>query len=213
MTDPLINILIRVSRPQLFERCIESVLNQTYRNIRLVIGYDRDEAQEAVYRLMLMKDEKQERYIMPFRESTGVELRNYLVTEFHYNLFLNALKREVYSGWILILDDDDFLACSTVLEDIVEHLTDYDVPVICQMLRNGKPKPADMYIDKQSVSLGRIGMPCIFLHAKHKDIYEFEDREDSDYRYIETVSKQLKCKFVKQVVVDAGTRSFGEINK
>ena len=37
----LINILIRVTfRPNYFEKCIESILNQTYKNYNIICCYD-----------------------------------------------------------------------------------------------------------------------------------------------------------------------------
>lgn len=171
--QPLINILIRVSRPELYKRCLQSIEEQTYPHINILT--------------------------FPGYKTPGYE----------YNLFCNDLKNQVEDGWFFYLDDDDILSDSTVLEDIATHLTNSDQPVICQMLRNGRPKPADIYMDRRIITRGRIGMPCILLHTKHKHIADFVATEDADYRFIKAVSEKLNCKFVKRVVVDAGKRNFG----
>lgn len=127
---------------------------------------------------------------------------------FFYNRFCNYLKDGVTEGWFFFLDDDDTLIPGA-LAQIAGYLTDPDRPVVCQMLRNGKPKPGDIYIEKRIVNKGRIGMPCLILHAKHKDLFTFPATEDADYQWIKTVSDKLDCKFVKIPVVDAGRRSHG----
>lgn len=127
---------------------------------------------------------------------------------YFYNTYCNSLVKKVVDGWFLFLDDDDTIIPGS-LTKISEYLTDPNRPVICQMLREGRPKPADIYMDKRAVVKGRIGMPCLILHCKHKDMFEFPATEDADYQWIKTVSENLNCKFVKIPVVDAGRRSHG----
>lgn len=138
------------------------------------------------------------------------EIKNIDKTKsYHYNLYLNNLFEIVEDGWLLPLDDDDTLIPGA-LSAIAPYLTDEDRPVICQMLRDGKPKPGDLYMDKRIVSKGRIGMPCMIIHSKHKALHTFEATEDADYQWIKHVSETLNCKFVKIPVVDAGRRSHGK---
>jgi len=41
MKNPLINILVRTSnRPNFFAKCYQSIREQTYKNIRLIVSYD-----------------------------------------------------------------------------------------------------------------------------------------------------------------------------
>lgn len=127
---------------------------------------------------------------------------------YYYNLFCNELLKRMNKGFFIFLDDDDTLIPGS-LSAIAPHLTDEDRPIICQMLRDGKPKPGDLYMDKRMVSKGRIGMPCMIIHSKYKALHTFEATEDADYRWIKHVSETLNCKFVKIPVVDAGSRSHG----
>ncbi len=132
-----------------------------------------------------------------------------LMPGFAYNLLCNNLKSMVKDGWFFFLDDDDVLVDPSALSRIASHLYDCDVAVICQFLRAGKPKPSDALIDSKSIVRGKIGMPCIFLHAKWKDLVDFGDTEDADYLFIKAVSERLPVKFVKEVIVNSERRNYG----
>lgn len=194
MNQPLINILIRISRPELFERCIESVKAQTYTNYRVIATVDNNDARDQV-------------------DDTNIDMVidvNYHKNiPFFYNEYINDMMAFVSTGWVLVLDDDDILATPEALASIAPYLTNPDQPIICQMLRKGMPKPADIYMDKQWIMAGHIGMPCMIMPVKHKDVYKFEAREDADFKWIVEVSKAAKPRFVKMVVVDVGRRSHG----
>lgn len=130
------------------------------------------------------------------------------VKPYEYNLFCNDLKSQVEDGWFFFLDDDDELIPGA-LTSISKHLTDPRFAVVCQFLRGSRPKPSSDYIDQRLVVRGKIGMPCIFLHAKQKNIAQFINTEDADYRFIKEVSEKLPTKFVKIPVVKSEKRNYG----
>lgn len=132
------------------------------------------------------------------------------VPGYDYNLFCNILKDQVEIGWFMFLDDDDVLDAQDVLEKMAKRLTDPDELIICQMLRKGRAKPHDGLMSSKRIVRGHIGMPCFFLHSKHKHIAEFDNTECADYNFIKQVSEKLRTKFIKQVVVNAGKRSNGK---
>lgn len=129
---------------------------------------------------------------------------------FKYNIFCNILRDQVKDGWFFFLDDDDILVDEKALEIISEHLTDEDTGIICQMLRRGQPKPTDEMIDNKQVIRGKIGTPCIFLHAKHKNVSNFKNAASSEFDFATDMVNKMKVRFVKVVVVNAGGRSFGQ---
>jgi hypothetical protein len=201
--SPLINILIRTHRPELLPRCIQSVIDSGYDNWLIWLHADNWDSFQASLKLTLSKDEEgnyNSKCCTLGYNPTDPE-------EYHYNLYCNKLMAMPEDGFFLFLDDDDTLIPGA-LSKIAPHL-EPDRPVICQMLRNGRPKPADIYMDKHAVIKGRIGMPCMIIHSKHKNLYTFKATEDTDYEWIKTVSETLDCKFVKIPVVDAGKRSHG----
>lgn len=190
---PLINIIIRTSnRPELFYRCYESIENQTYKNIRVIVGYDDDRA--LAYIPMEVR-------LVRLYKKTGLQ--------FFYDLYCNELRGAVREGWFFFLDDDDFLYCPRALEELVPYLTTPGA-VICQMLRNGIPKPRTNYIKHQQIVEGKIGLPCIFVHSKFSHVGHLDGHAGGDYRYIKQVVEQVPTKFVPLVVVETDRRSWGK---
>jgi hypothetical protein len=193
---PQINILIRTSnRPAQFARCLESIRSQTYKNYHVIVGYDRASALD---------------YIPHDVEKWSVSAYSH-EQPYYYDIYCNCLKMAVESGWFFFLDDDDTLASNTVLEELAEHLTDPNEAVICQMLRNGVPKPADNYIRKKVIAEGKIGLPCLVLHSKHKALSGLDGYKAGDYRYIKAVTDQVSTKFICLPLVNAGARGHGKM--
>jgi glycosyltransferase involved in cell wall biosynthesis len=194
MTQPLITILIRTSnRPAQFARCLESIRSQTYKNVHILVGHDRASALD---------------YIPKEIERHFVYADNSI--PYFYDLYCNELKEKVTDGWLLFLDDDDILASSTVLEELADQLKNPGA-IICQMLRNGVPKPADNYIRKGVIREGKIGLPCLVLHSKYKDIGTLDGEKAGDYRYIKYVTSLVPTKFICLPLVNAGARGHGKM--
>lgn len=194
MKTSLINILIRTShRPELFERCINSIELQSYKNHKIIVGYDGYEA--MIYTAQ---------YVMTVPGIRRVPVFPKTKEDHYWNFFCNDLKDKVEEGWFFFLDDDDYLHNPNSLANIAEHLNNPEEGVICQMLRNGKPKPHSLLMDQKLISCGRIGMPCLFLHHSKKNIATFDGQKAGDYRWIRDCAAQLPMKFVKTVVVETG---------
>jgi hypothetical protein len=195
MELPLINILIRTSyRPAQFARCLESIRRQTYKNVRIIVGFDNVDTYQYIPReleLILVAADKN----LPF----------------FYDQYCNDLKLQVNDGWFFFLDDDDALASNTVLEELAAHLTSPHEAIICQMLRNGVPKPRDNYINNRIISEGKIGLPCLVLHSKHRALSGLDGYKAGDYRYIKEVTEQVPTKFIALPLVDAGARGHGKM--
>lgn len=184
---PLINVLIRTSkRPELFARAVQSVKSQTYKNTRIIVAYDSylsGQYTQGYERFFFISDLKCDHF---------------------WNLYCNYLKALVTDGYFFYLDDDDYLYRNDVLENIAPHLNDPEVGVICQMLRNGKPKPASHLMRAKKIIRGRIGSPCLFLHHSKKNIANWDGERAADYRWIKEVESKMPLKFVQQVVVETG---------
>lgn len=195
MELPLINILIRTSyRPEQFAKCLESIRAQKYHNYRIVVSYDRATALEYVPNGIDVYP------VVPYEEYP-----------YYYDLYCNTLKEKVTAGWFLFLDDDDTLTSPTILEQLFEHLTGPHEAIICQFLRNGVPKPAHNYIRKNVIQEGKIGLPCLVLHSKHKKLSGLDGQKAGDYRYIKEVTSQVPTKFISLPLVSAGPRGHGKM--
>lgn len=188
---PLINILIRTSdRPKQFSKCLQSVLSQTYKNIKILV-YDNS----------ILYD-----YVPP--QYLAIKNKN-KVKEYEYNLFCNTLKSMVQDGYFFFLDDDDTLYDNHCLEYISHFLDDYNKITICQFLRNGFKKPSDTYMTTKTIKKGKIGMPCIFVPHNLKLKYNISNAEDGDYKYIKNMTETYKTQFVQAIIVNSKQRNKG----
>lgn len=195
----MINILVRTSnRPELFKRMLASVKQQTFKDWKMIVAIDSLQAFNYI-----PTNHPQIDIIKVFPQ------KEYL---FFWNLYCNDLKKHVQDGWFFYLDDDDYLATSRSLENIAKHLT-IDAGTICQFIRNRKPKPHQIYIDSKKIIRGKIGGSCIFLHASHKFIADWDGGKAADYRFIIAVAEKVKLNWVAIPVVMAGNNGLhGRIN-
>lgn len=189
----LINFLIRTSyRPILFKRLIESINNQTHKDVNIIVSYDND--------LALSYIPKECRKIKVYKNSEKL---------FWYDEYINELKKEVNSGYFLIIDDDDFLISNTCIESLCKHLKGTS-GLICQFSRSGVLKPSNDLIKRNMIRRGKIGMPCLVLHHSLKDVANFDGSVGAaDYHWIKAVSKRVRLKFIALVIAFADRRSNG----
>lgn len=188
----MITILIRTNgkRASLFARALESVHWQSFKNYQVIVGYDSPSALTYIPENI-------------FSIPVGTESR----LEFFYDAYCKQLAQFVPdNSWFFFLDDDDFLTSPGVLLELNKHLVNEDEPIVCQMLRNGVPKPRN----GRRIDAGKIGLPCLVLHSKHKHLVHLDCQKAGDYRYIKHVTEVLpKWKFVEMVLVETDRRSFG----
>lgn len=124
------------------------------------------------------------------------------VEDFSYNLYCNELKSQVEDGYFFFLDSDDFVIDGAI--DLIRPKLKEACANIVQMLRNGRPKPA-----ANTIKRGHIGMPCLVLHASHKDVADVTAKEIGDYEWISSVANKLPINFIPIPLVNAGSRSHG----
>jgi len=211
MNGPLINILIRTTtgREQEFKRCISSIRAQMYSPLRLIICTDSPTVSPYITQSL-----------NGFRETTILYIKNSGVP-YHWNFYCNNLKDKVNHGWFFYLDDDDYLVSENCLSNIAKHLFNPSEGVICQFNRGRRAKPdphegdvginihlpsINWYINKDTITRGKIGGSCIFLHHTKKDIANWDGQRAADYRFIKSVADKIPLKFVPVIVVQAGNK-------
>jgi hypothetical protein len=193
----MITALIRTrDREDLFNRAIESLYWQTYKDWHVIVGRCNFTKNVRNYVPSYILVEQ-----MKLPASPAVPL------PFFYDLYCHKLANLVPDNhWFFFLDDDDFLTSPDALLNISKYLTDPDKPVICQFLRNGVPKP-----NKDRIKEGNIGLPCLFLHSKHKHLVSLDGYKAGDYRMIKNVTDKLGgYVWAPVVVVETDRRSFGK---
>ncbi|HXP53150.1 MAG TPA: glycosyltransferase family A protein [Bacteroidia bacterium] len=178
--QPLLNILIRTSnRPTLFARCLDSILDQSYKNIRIIVSTDREV-----------------KYVPQWIETVEVTPRPEL--DYGYDLYINDLKAKVTEGYFIVVDDDDILEPECLSKLDLSHPA-----ILCQLKHIGNIMPTS-----NEVKLGRVAMPCIILHhsLKHIDIIH---GDHNDYNWIKRISEEVELNFQPVVVVRSDRKSNG----
>lgn len=182
---PLINILIRTSnRPTTFMRLLNSITDSDYPNIRIIVGYDNEQAL---------------RYIPKGLETIFVSADRSL--PYWYDEYCNILSELVTEGYYFYADDDDKLIDSNVLSRLP--LT--GPGLIVQLQRQNNIVPRDLNYRK-----GQIGMPCLILHHSLKKVAYIKGNGAGDYFWIKEVTSQIEIPFVPIVVVYSFAKGNGK---
>lgn len=184
---PLINILIRTSnRPLGFKKALDSIVNQSYPNIRIIISVDNDAAL---------------RYIPKGLEV--IRVQKHPEFEFGYDLYLEDLKALVTDGYIIAIDDDDWLCSNTILSEMP--LT--GLGFICQLKRGNVIVP-----HSKNFSVRQIGFPCIVFHHSIKDLAKISPHGAGDSYFIKEILSKVDLPFWPNIVVYSPFRGFGKCN-
>lgn len=114
---PLFNVLIRTSgRPNYFHDCITSIIDQDYKNVNIIVGYDDPESEKYIQKFPCLRIPLQrwdgEMPIQPVGEQYGIW--------FPFNEYFNCLLPYVRQGYVLYLDDDDCFVDSSALSKLAE---------------------------------------------------------------------------------------------
>lgn len=214
MNKVKINILTRTSnRPKGFERLRASIESQTFKNIRHIVSYDDNNdlsylKENSGYDLFYMDREK---LIESYNGEVFSHPRYFLSP---HNLYLNELLKEVKEGWVIFIDDDDYLYNASVLEHLSQHLTDDTDLVFTRMkFGNNRVIPSDKVFKKQKIVFQDIGGSCFVSHYNISKKIQWDMFKCSDFRYIKKIKNiSKKTKWVNQIVIIAPSAGAGEKN-
>lgn len=187
MTEfPLINILIRTSnRPLSFKKCLDSITNQDYPNIRIIVGYDNPKAL---------------RYIPKGLETVFVSADRDL--PYWYDKYLETLMSLVDEGYILVEDDDD-----VVNPNVLSMLPLEGPGLIVQLQRGNNIVPRDLNFKR-----GGVGFPCIILHHSLKNIATISGYSQCDSIWIHEILNKVPLPFVPIIVTYSPSKGSGICN-
>jgi len=169
ITDVFFSILIRTSnRPEYFKKCIESVLNQTYQNFKVFICYD--DINSLDY--LIEHDKNSKVNFFPVKE--------YSKEKYKFNLYCNSLLKQVKTGYIIFIDDDNQFLSDRALEMINWCSQDYKI-ITWNFLR------PDRLIKKTNLStpliLGEIDTSNVCFCSSLKDNSKWLDKQYGDFNY------------------------------
>ena len=196
---PKFNILIyHTYQPEQLKTCIESILEQTYTNYEIIIGY---------------KDERCEEYLHNYHDNNNITIHKltldreakhnnrYANNRYADNLYYNALLSKVNDGWIFFFDDVNKLAHDMVLNTI-RHMARRDSKIIFWKVKMGNsiiyPKNIED-IEKFEISSGGL---C--FHSKYKNEADWKAKYCGEYDFISTLLSNITCKrkFIDEVLVE-----------
>lgn len=208
----MITIITRTSsRPDLFRRLRKYIQDQTIapgKVYHMVLAdnpdaykYAFDELNQGVDVLKIDK--------LPL--SCVAQVRKGSQNRGFYNLYLNEGIEMVTQGWILIVDDDDYLIDPECLQRVYDLLWYKDRFYLFQFARGSKIKPPENLFperhyaagDTTPIIRGKIGSSCIVVHADMAKKARWDDNLGADYRYIRDLALQFPYSFYPIPVVQA----------
>lgn len=193
---PTVNVIMRTcQRPRYFRSAYQSVADQTYPNVNLVVGYHDTETESYLtpYRIYPVK-------YLPYTESMPPKNdKSRYGRPFPSNHYLNILFKEAKDGWIFWLDDDDaFVSKNAVAQIMSQAKTDDDL-LLWRMNNNGRIIPKDENFGNQPVA-GDISAIAFAVHTKHIRDYFMEPYKLGDYRLINHLYNKLNPVWIDKVL-------------
>lgn len=176
-----LNILIRThQRKKEFETSIQSVLTQTYKNFQIIISYDDVETYD---------------YVKSYSDNPKITLLNLInfktrKTNCFFDLYCNEMMRQVNDGWIIFIDDDNYLIeknCLRIINDTICLMNDNNV-LLWKFLRNDKLIFPSNHLN---IKFGEIDTCSFCFHYSHKNSAQWNDSYGSDYYFFQDLLK--KC--------------------
>lgn len=185
-----LNILTRTSnRPKAFKRNADSIKKQTYSNINHIVGTDDVDSfdyisAEGFENIVYFDREnliKQDKSINP---NTGPFSP--------HNLYMNELHKSIKDGWVMYLDDDDYIIDEGGIQEIMDVINSHDEDTIVywrMVYSNGKHLPINM--ENQPPRIGGIGSPCFAFHSKYLEYATWDSWKCSDFRVVFRLSQHI----------------------
>jgi len=193
--SPLINIFIRThNRPNYFKCCYDSIMNQTYKNVRIIVSADNEESWNYLipYKVIPVRVEKEKNI-----EPKPVTQTSAYGKIFPMNLYWNEMKQYVTKGWCLFLDDDDALMDETTLQKIVEQIKTEDDLLLWKVKFGERIIPNGNFGKTPIVQdISGIGF---MAHSKYIRHETFEPYRREDFRTISRLYKKLKVKWIDEI--------------
>jgi hypothetical protein len=194
MHKPLINILTRTSnRPNFFNRNVDSVNSQTYKNIRHIVSYDNDDDLEYINKhdnLTLVKIDKNK--LIQEDDSPNPNTGKYSP----HNLYFNEMLKIVEEGWVIFLDDDNIFSNDNSLEEISKYMLDDDNLIIWQInfVNNLILPPAEYLFTPPK--LGSIDSACFSFNIKQLGNIKWDSWKCGDFRFILQIYNKIQNKII-----------------
>ena len=193
-SDPVVNILVRTSfRPNYFKRCMNSILNQTYKNVNIFVSTDKNDKYIIDYPVYPVD-------IKPIGKIEPSPNGDEYGIKFSYNLYLNDLQDKVTNGLIIYLDDDDVLSDAKSLELIVNEYKKGNELIFWKIKSSERVIPNNKNWGKAPVCCDISGISFAF-DSKYKKFAKWEPYKRGDYRVATKLYKKIKkIKYIDKIL-------------
>ena len=188
--EPIFYILIRTScRPDLFKKCIRSVLSQTYKNIRILISYDDPMCIEYINEFIDPRITAFNMYDKFLEKSK--------TTPYIFNLYCNDLLDEMCidignnfnNTWTIFLDDDDMFSHEHVLQILSSNINaknhnDVTNNIFCWKFFQGVKMielTNEHSLNPLSIKHGDISSCGYCFHSSHAHKSRWVDKRGGDF--------------------------------
>lgn len=200
----MINILIRThDRPSLFEKCIESIEEQTYKDWNIIISADNKYAAKWV-----------EKYDYEFIRTDKIKYRGFkkgyirakektTKRRIYWNLYFNTLQDLVKKGFILYLDEDMVLKSHNSLQLIADNSHENKLLIFQYQSTPDNERiarPTRMNWNKKPTR-GSISTGCFSHHSNYKA--RWVPQRAGDYFAVSNLYGQLKADWLYKIIVKA----------
>jgi glycosyltransferase involved in cell wall biosynthesis len=112
---------------------------------------------------------------------------------FPYNLFIKIAEQHVKEGWVVYLDDDDYLARDTALEELVEEINKHDKDTIhlAYVLQKDGNEGIfgkgwkwlwDQMVDGMPFTVNCVGASMFYYHTKYIEYTGWDEWSGADWR-------------------------------
>ena len=189
------NILIRTSnRPEMFHKCIQSILDQKYINYKIWVCFDKIES-------------------LGYLHQYGDKINYFPIyfdnpNKYKFNLYNNELMKKVTKGWILFIDDDDIYIHSEIFQMINNEIDHKKQLIAWKFARPDK-------IIEPQIKLGHMDTSMFCFHSDWKDKGKWNDQQYGDIHFVENLLENCNlelrfCNFIgTKVQMDTSIGNFG----
>lgn len=195
----MFNILTRTNnRPKYFFLCRDSINNQDHNGV--------------INHFVSVDDPKSMEYMEMYKNTVNVvevqqkqRLQN---NSFPYNGYLNEMLKEVKSGWVMVLDDDDkFMkneAVSVIMDSAFEHGED---SLLLWKVKIGPRICPSVGSFGKSIRRNDVSNIGFAFHTKHREKANWPEIRGGDSKCIQTLSEHLKCVWIDDVLTCTNNNS------
>src|SRR3989338_333904 len=188
--NTVVNVLTRTSnRPRFFYFNHQSVTSQSYPRVIHHVSYD----DEATHGYVQMYPDLQTLAVERQRRKNG--------TDFPFNEYCNLLMRQVKSGWVMFLDDDDLLSSPDSIAIAMRHINNEDNLLLWKVQIGNQIIPKKCWGKEPQLSdVSAIGF---MFHLKHIPKVSWESRRGGDFKVIHHLHSLLKPVWIDQVLTQS----------